>query len=82
MNSKVSILLFVLSLFISEIGFSQANLLNARVPQDVGQLNKKQKRFLNSLFQGYVFFSIIAFTAFVLFFLFLIIIFIVNVLTY
>ncbi|MDG2396760.1 MAG: gliding motility protein GldN [Flavobacteriaceae bacterium] len=43
MNSKVTILLFVLSLLISEIGFAQANLLNARVPQDVGQLNEKQK---------------------------------------
>ena len=35
-------LLLISATFSSQVLFSQANLLNARVPQDVGQLNEKQ----------------------------------------
>ena len=35
-------LLLISATFSSQVMFSQANLLNARVPQDVGQLNEKQ----------------------------------------
>ena len=41
MKNKFFLLLISIT-FSSQVLFSQANLLNARVPQDVGQLNEKQ----------------------------------------
>ena len=38
----MKIYFFLTTFIFSSIGYSQSNLLNARVPQDVGQLNEKQ----------------------------------------
>jgi len=42
MKTNSSFFLIVIFFFTFQLTFSQANLLNARVPQDVGQLNDKQ----------------------------------------